>query len=186
MTVPPQSLINHTDSPLARHCVALEAAKTYEAKWLLPTVHYVISCFPLRDFATSTWAKLSAPNQMLVLTTHAKRVKRLRQVSDWMLNFPDDLHNHSRCEEELECAYAAAGTAYSLFDVIKCDEHVDPLRCWSSKRLDEYRHERCEPCQDSLEEAFEASLNKVWDGLPGMVGLPAWPELEKMRAAVMG
>ncbi|KAJ7205887.1 hypothetical protein C8J57DRAFT_1541516 [Mycena rebaudengoi] len=154
LTVPPQGLINHTDGPL-----------------LLPTIHYVISCFPLRNFATSAWAKLSAPNQMLVLTTHAKRVERLRQVSDWMLNFPDDLHNHSRCEEELECAYAAAGTAYSLFDVIKCDEHVDPLQYWSSKRLDEYRHERCEPCKDGLEEAFEASEQSV--GWAARCGWPA-------------
>nr|GAT58144.1 predicted protein [Mycena chlorophos] len=44
----------------------------------------------------------------------------------------------------------------------------------------------CAACMDALGEQMRDALNLFWDDLPGMYGLPAWDQLEKLREAEIG
>ncbi|KAJ6577894.1 hypothetical protein B0H19DRAFT_1121730 [Mycena capillaripes] len=172
----------HPGGPLVGHCAVISAAVAFGVPWLLPSLYYEISCYPIRDILAvgATWDELPLSTRRQILTTHPGRFERLRLVNWFKF---DEVHG---CDWREGCPYNSMSSASQLFAFIAHDRTMDPLRYWNEEAKTKFRDTRCSICREGFERLIEEGREEIWKGLPAAAGFTGWPELEMKRQAVIG
>ncbi|KAJ7284451.1 hypothetical protein C8J57DRAFT_1461730 [Mycena rebaudengoi] len=172
----------HPGGLLADHCVVLAAALVVDARWLLPSLYYEISCYPIRDIlaAGAAWDDLPLSTRRQILATHGGRLDRLRLVNWFKF---DEVHG---CDWREGCPYNSMSSAGQFLAFIARDGTMDPLRYWTEEAKTKFRDTRCGKCLDGFEKLIEEGREEIWKGLPAAAGFTGWPEVQTMRQVVMG
>ncbi|KAJ7074669.1 hypothetical protein C8F01DRAFT_32547 [Mycena amicta] len=183
LAIPSPSHIEYPETKLAGHLRALKAAMDVDAQWLLPAIHYCISCAPLRSIlaARPSWSALSEQTQFFIVTTHAWRLHRFEKVHEGPLNPVDE----SLCSDPRGCLRTQATYATRLVAIIGRDQPLDAIRFWDEPGIEGYLKRRCENCAKGIRESINIMQGMVWDALPRTFEFPEWKVLVNMRDLAM-
>jgi hypothetical protein len=169
-------------------CVAvIQLARQVSALWLLPIAFYELAT---RDNATiqialqcSTFnnhpAKLSGDDQILFLTSSIL----IGHLEHKALSFLHSMESSAECSRGTRCEAARLKAIAKAHLLITMVTSPIPLQiCSVSGVWGDLSKGCCVKCHNCLNEAHAMARQKIWDKLPGICGLPPWPELEKMKA----
>ncbi|KAJ7216126.1 hypothetical protein C8J57DRAFT_1600080, partial [Mycena rebaudengoi] len=172
----------HPGGPLADHRVVLAAALAFDARWLLPSLYYEISCYPIRDILAvgAAWDDLPLSTRWQILATPGGRLGRFHLVNWFKFG---EVHG---CDWHEGCPYNSMSSAGQLLAFIARDGTMDPLRYWTEEAKTKFRDTRCSNCLDGFEKLIEQGREEIWKGLPAATGFTGWPEVQTMRQVVMG
>ncbi|KAJ7814553.1 hypothetical protein B0H14DRAFT_2522183 [Mycena olivaceomarginata] len=176
------------ESILASACVAvIQLARQVNALWLLPIAFYELAT---RDNATiqivlhcSTSnnhpARLSGDDQILFLTSSML----IGHLEHEALGFLHSMENSAECSRGTRCEAARLKAIAKAHLLITMVTSPIPLGICSVPGVwGDLSKGCCVKCYNCLKEAHAIARQKIWDELPGICGLPPWPELEKMKA----
>ncbi|KAJ6506840.1 hypothetical protein C8R45DRAFT_970698 [Mycena sanguinolenta] len=168
---------------LSGHLEVLKAAMDADAQWLLPAVHYTISCAPLRQIIVlgAPWSALLEQTRNLILMAHSWRLDRCYKVHAFALGRVSE----SGCTDPLGCARSFSHCATTLIGLIARDLPLDPLRFWDEEGIAKYERVRCAACRVGMRKECAQAGEDVWAGLPRTFECATWPELRVMRDAAM-
>ncbi|KAJ6500870.1 hypothetical protein C8R45DRAFT_82677 [Mycena sanguinolenta] len=180
-----------TPNSIPAHLAVVQLAKQVNALWLLPLAFYGLAtgdeemihdCLQCTAFDTHP-AKLSGDSQILLLTFSL----RLSRIEHDALDF---LH----CTDEDTCTGGNKCSRARLRAIAQARDHMssslDPNPLEISKHYcpeiwSGLLERCCVACYDHLKETRDEARQEIWDKLPGLCGLPPWPELEKMKAEAL-
>ncbi|KAJ6573171.1 hypothetical protein DFH09DRAFT_1152450 [Mycena vulgaris] len=114
----------------------------------------------------------------------------LLSYTDFVLGSAAVFHSISvsaGCESSPACNSARLRILLIFFDTA-ADEKLGllPLEIFGEASWDAIRRSLCGACYTLSKEKRRKSLEAFWERLPGIYGLPGWPELRAMRNAAMG
>ncbi|KAJ7334957.1 hypothetical protein DFH08DRAFT_706878, partial [Mycena albidolilacea] len=168
-------------NPASRACIAaVQLARQVNVLWVLPvafhrlattdkeTIQKILHCTNFKGHPT----KLGGNDQIVFLTCSIL-LTRLE------LNAVSFLHS---ADSNPNCAGSTKCTA-ALYDYMASVGGPVPLKlCDSAGIWPDLSDNCCDKCYRSLKAAHAVARQEIWNELPGVCGLPPWPELEKTKA----
>ncbi|KAJ7624295.1 hypothetical protein DFH06DRAFT_1230124 [Mycena polygramma] len=160
----------------------IDTATEVGALWLLPIAYYrASSCHRAALRATIA---LGASEQV-VQTCLAAQIDLLREsgtIYAFISSTPAE-----GCSHEEICTAERRSLMERYFRFLhKENSFLAPLDYWHDAAWSTLVDAGCcDSCMAQMKELHGKALRDVWDRLPNIFGLPAWPELNAMRAAAM-
>ncbi|KAJ7617599.1 hypothetical protein DFH06DRAFT_1061983 [Mycena polygramma] len=151
----------------------IQALTEVGALWLLPVAYY--------DMCSMSQALLlrnASGHETIVLKCLATQAT-IRQGTAALNRFLTAPSNPS-CTNYRACDFFRRAVLDQYLSEVQDGEDLHPLKAW-----DDDWSSFCTHCADSARVLHRETLQKFWDDLPNIFGLPPWPELNRMRDAVM-
>ncbi|KAJ7232030.1 hypothetical protein B0H12DRAFT_203245 [Mycena haematopus] len=169
------------------YVAVVQLARQVNALWMLPIAFYqlasadkesirqVLRCKMFNNHA----AKLSADDVILFLTSSVL----LAGLELEAASFLHSVDNHAECTGGTKCNIARLSALTLVQNSIANSAAPDPFTvCFRAYIWDDLLENCCTQCYECLDKAHDEARQPIWDKLPGICGLPSWPELEKMKA----
>lgn len=150
----------------------IQVAAEVGATWVLPTAFYFLCYSDMRDILNAAqWARLAPVDQETTIVSYTRQRIACPPVLPFLrIPFTEGCTALDACS-----AYRAA----YLEDVGQWNIS-DPLgsyRDWTP-----FEGRVCAYCLARSQEYHRRARKKLWDGLPGIYGLPPWDVLERLNA----
>lgn len=168
-------------------CAVIQLARQVNALWLLPIAFYELATreneaiqFALQcNTFNNHPAKLSGDDQILFLTSSIL----FTHLGNAVVKFLHSAGNSATCFTSTECTAARLRAIAQVHDYLASIHGPIPLElCDSAGIWPDLWDNCCHKCYGSLKAAHVVARQEIWNELPGVCGLPPWPELEKMKA----
>ncbi|KAJ7684250.1 hypothetical protein DFH06DRAFT_968282 [Mycena polygramma] len=169
---------------------AMQLARQVDATWILPVAFYRLSpCF--EDLASAIFhgasyrginTNLSSRDQASFAIGHNMLSRDTAVDSLRFLTRPLVIEG---CLDPFGCHFHRLRAIEGCRDCVR-DQPYNFLNMWVPDDWDSGFLEVCAICRTELKKTHEDARVDFWDKLPEMYGLPAWPELEEMKAAAIG
>ncbi|KAJ7048647.1 hypothetical protein C8F01DRAFT_1070369 [Mycena amicta] len=155
--------------------LTIRVASEVGATWVLPTAFYFLCYSDMREILNSPqWPLLSAVDRETTIVSYTKQRLACPPVLPFLrIPFVEGCTSLKDCDEY---------RVQNLENVHNWNIS-DPLgsyRDWSP-----FENLICAYCLKMAEMYHRQARKKLWDGLPEIYGLPAWDELEKLKAEAL-
>ncbi|KAJ7061513.1 hypothetical protein C8F01DRAFT_1369043 [Mycena amicta] len=167
---------------------SIQLAREVDALWILPAAFYHLACnydnlrssifhdgvfneIPVSLSAADQWQWCAGLEEQISATTLVLR----------FLGYPLAIQG---CSSPDACLLERFKVVDYGINVL--NEHSrGPLTAWDA---DDWKHlnRLCPTCLSALTTSHQAARQKFWNELPGIYGLPPWPELNRMKTAAIG
>ncbi|KAJ7119171.1 hypothetical protein C8R44DRAFT_673523 [Mycena epipterygia] len=181
----------HPDSaPNFRLCV-VQLAREVDALWVLPLAFYELSAafsaigsgiFQGAEY-NGLPASLCTSDQQSFLIGHTSQSTSTNADILRFLLYPMST-DIPGCKSPVQCAAERLRVIEGTREIIRDNPSI-PLDIWMPMNWGKL-HVVCPVCLAVLKTTHRDARQAFWDRLPGMYGLPAWAELEKMKVAGLG
>ncbi|KAJ7181421.1 hypothetical protein C8R43DRAFT_869375 [Mycena crocata] len=177
-------IINPTlDSHCLMHLSVIAAATEVSALWLLPVAYYLASTS--RPEHLRTMITLGAQEYIVQNCLSAQRdlVRGTGTVWSFLSATP-----RSDCVSRRQCAATLKAGLDNLIQAFLDECDLCPLDDWhdSEDGFGSLENGLCWHCFSKAKADHAERLKELWDRLPGIYGLPPWPELKALRETVTG
>ncbi|KAJ7232026.1 hypothetical protein B0H12DRAFT_203163 [Mycena haematopus] len=169
----------------APYIAVIHLARQVNALWMLPMAFYMLASANKQtigevlgcEMFNSHPAKLGG-DDIIIFITGSVILARLEHEA---VSFLYSVDNNTNCTEGSRCNTDRLSALAQVQNSIANAAPPDPLdvclRAWDASS-----GYCCAQCDEFLYEAHGEARLLIWDKLPGICGLPPWPELEKMKA----
>ncbi|KAJ7167064.1 hypothetical protein C8R46DRAFT_269960 [Mycena filopes] len=168
------------------HLDILRVIHEVNALWLLPAAYsHASKCLPERLFAAPNWLRLPEALKAKLHITHAHQTRHTIAI----VHAVGGTYDRAACTAPETCPeqiltvvttlleqVAQVGMEFNFFDV---------KDIFLPNMLSDLGLPMCAACLAHRAEQVLLSMQRVWDGLPGNLGLPPWDELRTMKEAAM-
>ncbi|KAJ6535567.1 hypothetical protein B0H19DRAFT_432915 [Mycena capillaripes] len=153
-------------------------ARELSIDWILPVVFYRICEYSLEEAILEGKMHLQDKTRAM---TGARMLEAVGVTK--MLDFLWPLGQNPGCYSAEACAKSRYEWRHKAEGWR--DRHLSaavrmPLEIWEQSDWD--RLDVCDVCMSSMKVVHEEAKQSLWDGLPEVFGLPAWSELERLKA----
>jgi hypothetical protein len=174
---------------LAYHIYVIQLAREVECPWILPSAFYTLSTF-FFDLGPKVFhgteyngvaVDLSLQDQRWFIRGHD--IQTSSTTFTKMLQFLFDPISIQGCQspDRGSCTLERL----SCFRFIISLKHNSPLHIMTPEIWEGLGDFICSVCA-AQKQTYQAARQRFWDNLPGIYGLPPWPELTADRAAAIG
>ncbi|KAJ6500872.1 hypothetical protein C8R45DRAFT_979395 [Mycena sanguinolenta] len=166
-------------------CLAVvQLARRVNALWMLPVAFYKLASAHQEDIPWILQCKMFkthaaglGDDDKLVFLTCSVLLSRLQSEAICFL------HSSDKCASSKKCNMARLDALTQVQNSIEEGVGLDPLDlCLNQDVWNELEEGCCVKCYELLSQACGQARQMIWARLPGICGLPAWAELEKMKA----
>ncbi|KAJ7290213.1 hypothetical protein C8J57DRAFT_1275423 [Mycena rebaudengoi] len=157
--------------------IVIGLAREVGALWMLPYAFYSASCIQDVRVILKCGKKLGTEDQYRLLNGY------IAQRDSTMLHILGFLYSPPRivgCTGS-DCTLVRLDAIEFHAQEVVSDDSAMPLSIWRTYDW-ENLETLCATCLASLKQSHQAARESFWDGLPKKYDLPAWAELEKLKA----
>lgn len=158
-------------------------ARELSIDWILPVVFYRICEYSLEEAILE--GKMQLPDKVRAMTgARMLEAVGVTKLLDFL--WPSD--PNPGCFSPEACAqsrYEARHKAEGWRDRHLSAAVRMPLEIWEDSDWERLELDVCDVCLGSMRAMHGEAKQSLWDGLPEVFGLPAWSELEKIKAEAL-
>ncbi|KAJ7922348.1 hypothetical protein B0H13DRAFT_1983516 [Mycena leptocephala] len=168
------------------HLQVLRVLHEVHALFLLPAAYARASkCLPSRLFTAPSWTSLPEPIKTTLHLAHAHQARHIIAIVHAVGGEPS-----STCTAPTTCPLEILSVVSALLEQVgQVDmefNFFDVKDIFLPSVWEDLGAPMCRGCMKQRADAVEGSMEAVWEGLPGNLGLPPWEELRTMKSTAMG
>jgi hypothetical protein len=180
-----QPRVDGLSYPYVHPLHVLKIARESGVRTLLPTALYTLSVYPLNELLRGEHPKLNVEHPSRPASHIDEQdlrdytlmyQHRLDLLFDFIRDFCPSQTNHPGCNNPPNCnrTFAKLGSQFAR----SWHPRTSPLHL-SAMAMEEYQNTTalCELCRSAFRTRAKIHRQRMWDGLPGVVGLPSWDVL---------
>ncbi|KAJ7858347.1 hypothetical protein B0H14DRAFT_662007 [Mycena olivaceomarginata] len=170
------------------HLRVLGVIHEVNALWLLPAAYARASkCLPKKLFSAPSWSTLPDTIKHNLYIAHAHQARHIAAI---VRAVGGDASDTAACTAPQTCPAEILSVVVALLEQVgQVDmefNFFDVKDIFLPSVWDGLGAPMCDGCMAHRAAQVEASMQRVWDALPGHLGLPPWEELRSMQGAAMG